>query len=131
MRTRNLLIAGFLAALFVARGRPSRLRTKEGSACRTDWPLAIANVLPSGQPVIPIFESWYPNPDGTIVFSFGYMNLNSVEVADIPARSGQFHRTEKVRRISAHAISTSPPRSRPASPGISRSSRHGAERLQG
>lgn len=49
-----------------------------------DWPLSIANVLPSGQPVIPIFESWYPNPDGTIAFSFGFINLNSEEAVHIP-----------------------------------------------
>lgn len=55
-----------------------------------DWPLAIANILPFGQPVIPIFESWIPYPDGTILFSFGYINLNSQEVIDIPLGPDNF-----------------------------------------
>jgi len=55
-----------------------------------DWPLSIANVLPSGQPVIPIFESWYPNPDGTIAFSFGFINLNSEEAVHIPLGPDNF-----------------------------------------
>ena len=47
-------------------------------------------MLPSGQPVIPIFESWIPNPDGSIVFSFGYINLNSEEALYIPVGPDNF-----------------------------------------
>src|SRR5947207_2653229 len=55
-----------------------------------DWPLSIANVLPHGQPVIPIFESWIPNPNETILFTFGYINLNSDEALDIPVGPDNF-----------------------------------------
>lgn len=44
----------------------------------------IANVVPHGQPLIPYFEGWYPNPDGTRTASFGYFNLNTEEIFDIP-----------------------------------------------
>lgn len=37
-----------------------------------------------GGPVIPAFEGWYRNPDGTYVLSFGYLNTNLEEVIDIP-----------------------------------------------
>ena len=39
---------------------------------------------PSGQPVIPIYEGYYPNPDGTYDICFGYFNLNTEEDVDIP-----------------------------------------------
>lgn len=37
-----------------------------------------------GQPVIPIFDGWYPNPDGTRSLCFGYKNLNLEEALDVP-----------------------------------------------
>jgi len=37
-----------------------------------------------GQPVIPAYEGWYPNPDGTIDLWFGYLNHNYKEEPDIP-----------------------------------------------
>jgi len=38
----------------------------------------------SGGPVIPIFEGWYQNSDGTYELSFGYFNVNLEEVIEIP-----------------------------------------------
>ncbi len=38
----------------------------------------------SGQPVIPLFEGYYPNSDGTYEICFGYFNLNTEEDVDIP-----------------------------------------------
>ena len=37
-----------------------------------------------GQAVIPSYEGWHPNPDGTIDIWFGYLNLNWQEEFDIP-----------------------------------------------
>ena len=39
---------------------------------------------PSGQPVIPLYEGYYPNADGTYEICFGYFNLNTEEDVDIP-----------------------------------------------
>jgi hypothetical protein len=39
---------------------------------------------PHGQAVIPLFEGWYTNPDGTYDLCFSYMNLNTEEPVDIP-----------------------------------------------
>ena len=40
-----------------------------------DWPqFRSTTVLPFGEPVIPVFEGWIPNPDGTITLSFGYFS---------------------------------------------------------
>lgn len=37
-----------------------------------------------GQTVTPAYEGWYPNADGTLSISFGYMNRNFEEIIDIP-----------------------------------------------
>jgi len=64
---------------------------------RTLFPAGVAvllagliNVLPaqtrymSGQDVVPVFEGWEKNPDGTFNLVFGYMNRNYEEQVDIP-----------------------------------------------
>jgi hypothetical protein len=38
----------------------------------------------AGSDVVPIYEGWYKNPDGTISVSFGYLNRNYEEELDIP-----------------------------------------------
>ena len=54
------------------------------------YALNIAPVRESGQPVIPIFEGWFPNADGTIKLSFEYFSLNSQEALDIPLGPDNF-----------------------------------------
>ena len=39
----------------------------------------------NGQNIVPVFEGWIPNPDGTFDLVFGYMNRNYVEELAIPA----------------------------------------------
>ena len=39
---------------------------------------------PSGQPVVPLYEGYYQNPDGTYEICFGYFNLNTEEDIDLP-----------------------------------------------
>ena len=45
---------------------------------------------PSGQPVVPLYEGWYENSDGTYDICFGYFNLNTEEALDIPLGAGNF-----------------------------------------
>jgi len=37
-----------------------------------------------GQPVLPVYEGWHPNQDGTIDLWFGYLNQNYEEETDVP-----------------------------------------------
>src|SRR5437667_10141625 len=37
-----------------------------------------------GQDVVPVYECWKPNPDGTFTMHFGYFNRNYQEQLDIP-----------------------------------------------
>ncbi len=44
----------------------------------------------SGGPVVPIFEGWYRNPDGTFELSFGYFNVNTEETLELPLGPANF-----------------------------------------
>ena len=46
--------------------------------------LPLAPVRTSGQTITPVYEGWYPNPDGTFSLSWGYFNRNSEEIVEIP-----------------------------------------------
>ena len=37
----------------------------------------------SGQPVVPLFDGWFENSDGTYGICFGYFNLNTEETVDV------------------------------------------------
>ena len=50
----------------------------------------VRNLRPAGQPVIPLFDGWYSNPDGSHGLCFGYFNLNFEEVLDIPLGPDNF-----------------------------------------
>ena len=47
-----------------------------------EWNVSI--LRESGMPVIPMFEGWVANPDGTADLCFGYFNLNRSEALEIP-----------------------------------------------
>jgi hypothetical protein len=42
----------------------------------------------TGQNVVPVFEGWERNPDGSYDFIFGYLNRNYEEVLDVPVGPG-------------------------------------------
>jgi hypothetical protein len=44
----------------------------------------------SGQAVIPAYEGWHPNPDGTSDIWFGYLNQNYKEEPDVPVGPNNF-----------------------------------------
>jgi len=50
----------------------------------------ISNLRDTGQPVIPIFEGWFVNPDESHTLCFGYFNMNFVEEIDIPLGPDNF-----------------------------------------
>ena len=55
---------------------------RASTAAEPQRPLA---PLPAdGVQVIPFFDGWHPNPDGSIALVFGYLNLNKTESVDIP-----------------------------------------------
>ena len=57
-----------------------------------DWDvtrLPLAPGSPSDRVVVPFFEGWYPNEDGTYSFSYGYLNLQE-GVVEIPLGENNF-----------------------------------------
>src|ERR1043166_4828998 len=51
-----------------------------------DFPTAISQTkFNSGQDVVPSFDGWLRNPDGTFTFVFGYLNRNFQQELVIPA----------------------------------------------
>ena len=43
---------------------------------------------PRGQNVIPLYDGWFPNPDGTFTLCFGYFNMNTEQSIDVPLGAG-------------------------------------------
>lgn len=77
---------GILTVLFAVMSRTPVIAQHPVEAM--EW---MMNVLrPSGQPVVPIFEGWYEKSDGTYDLCFGYFNLNTEEVLDIPLGPDNF-----------------------------------------
>ena len=44
----------------------------------------------SGRPIVPIFEGWFQNEDGTYTLSFGYASFNLEEALHIPLGPDNF-----------------------------------------
>ncbi len=47
-------------------------------------PLNESPLRPGGQNVIPVYDGWFENPDGSYTLCFGYFNLNTEQSLDIP-----------------------------------------------
>ncbi len=83
---RGLLRAGLRAGLVLLIGSVSA--AAQHPVDGTEW--GLANLRPTGQPVIPIFEGWYQNSDLTYDLCFGYFNLNTEEAIDLPLGPDNF-----------------------------------------
>jgi len=44
----------------------------------------------SGRPIVPVFEGWFENPDGSYTLSFGYISMNLEEALHIPVGPDNF-----------------------------------------
>ncbi len=81
----SVLIAGLLLA-----GSPALYAQVATASPLTQMNWQLRTVRASGQPVIPIFEGWYTNEDGTYDLCFGFFNLNREESLDIPIGENNF-----------------------------------------
>ena len=69
--------------------------------------LKIRTVRDYDQPVLPIFEGWYTNEDGSYDLCFGYFSLNRIEEVDIPVGPDNFIEPDRFKRASAHPLRSS------------------------
>lgn len=44
----------------------------------------------TGRPIVPVYEGWFPNEDGTFTISFGYISMNLEETMHIPVGPDNF-----------------------------------------
>jgi hypothetical protein len=79
-----LLVVGWTPLSAQQRASQRRVANPGESQFQVDF------LRPSGGAVIPIFEGWYQNPDGTYELSFGYFNVNTEEVIDIALGTANF-----------------------------------------
>ena len=73
-----LLVTGWTQLPAQQRSSQRRVANPGESQFKLDF------LRPSGGPVIPIFEGWYRNPDGTYELVFGYFNVNTEDVVELP-----------------------------------------------
>lgn len=80
----------------------------------SDWPNGyVASTLADrGQPLIPLFEGWYPNEDGTHELSFSYLNMNFEEAFHIPIGPDNFLEPGQFNGMQPTFFSPAPPRGR-------------------
>ena len=81
------LVVGAWAAT-AAPQRPRQSEQRVAGPGETQFNLQL--LRPTGGPVIPIFEGWYQHPDGSYELSFGYFNVNTEEVLEIPIGPDNF-----------------------------------------
>jgi hypothetical protein len=82
----------------------------------SDWPNGYVSttLADRDQPLIPIFEGWYPNPDGTLDLSFSYLNMNFVETFHIPIGPDNFLEPSEYNGMQPTFFMPAPPRGRDA-----------------
>lgn len=74
----RLIAVGFAMALLIS-----------SSSLEAQLPRPLVPLPEEGLRVVPFFDGWYANPDGTVTFSFGYSNLNN-KLVEIPLGADNF-----------------------------------------
>lgn len=87
MRSWSALAGGALCLVFFA-GVPSPLQAQRIPFAKRFFTEQV--LRPADQPVVPIYEGWFENDDGTYDICFGYFNLNLEESVDIPLGGQNF-----------------------------------------
>jgi hypothetical protein len=70
----GLAIAAFIAVPGIARAQVANAQVDDSQTLNYS----------RGQGIMPLYDGWHPNPDGTIDLWFGYLNENWREETDIP-----------------------------------------------
>ena len=84
----GIVVAGTLASPAVEAQLPRASQQRVAAPGGTQFNLELLRA--SGGPVIPIFEGWYRMPDGSYALSFGYFNVNTEEILEIPLGPDNF-----------------------------------------
>jgi hypothetical protein len=96
MIIRSFAVAGVLAAGTLALAlTPLEAQQWEEKVPGNAGEWGVQALRPRGQPVIPIFDGWVPEADGTASLCFGYHNLNFDEALEIPIGPNNYIEPER------------------------------------
>ena len=98
-----LLIALTLSSSGIATAQQIDLRNQSWSA---------EVIRKTGQPVIPLYDGWYPNADGSSTLCFSYFNMNTEQALDIPTGEDNFLSDERFAALLPTHFDPLPPRYR-------------------
>lgn len=119
MNGRWKIIASLVAALGIGSATPLLAQADEYGGQREQFadqwePSAyhynLVTVRSRGQPLIPIFEGWYPNEDGSYGLSFSYFNMNFEEAFHIPIGPNNFLEPAEYNGMQPTYFMPAPPR---------------------
>jgi hypothetical protein len=88
MKIAYVALGSVAAVLFMAGWAPPAAQQRVIGRGGTQFNFEL--LRPSGGPVVPIFEGWYENDNGTHELSFGYFNVNTEEVIEVPLGPDNF-----------------------------------------
>lgn len=92
-RARTAGLCAVLATLALEFGLPIVAPVVSAQQILQENQVWVSQVLRErGQPVIPVYEGWFPNSDGTFTLCYGYFNLNTKQSLEIPL--GDLNRLE-------------------------------------
>ena len=87
---RRTLTSALLALVVVMGSYPSSAQQIDLS--NQTWSAEV--IRDYGQPVIPLFDGWYPNDDGSKTICFGYFNMNREQALDIAPGEDNYLETD-------------------------------------
>lgn len=81
MGTRLTRVTLSLLLLVIAATQPGPGKAQQIQLSQQTWSAEV--IRPRGQPVVPLFDGWFPNEDGTRTLCFSYFNLNTEQSLSI------------------------------------------------
>lgn len=73
----------FLPLLLLATALPMPVAAQQIQLSQQTWSAEV--IRPRGQPVVPLFDGWFANADGSRTLCYGFFNLNAEQSLSIPA----------------------------------------------
>ncbi len=87
---RQLILPTAFSAIFIF---VSHATSQEITFPNQVWDVEL--IREKGQPVIPLYDGWFQNEDGTKTICFSYLNMNTNESIDIPQGEQNYLSTEE------------------------------------
>lgn len=95
MTSRHLLAVGSAALIGASVSTPVGAQQWEEKIPGNAGEWNVQALRPEGQPVIPIFDGWHAESDGTASLCLGYFNLNFDEALEIPIGPNNYIEPER------------------------------------